>query len=462
MSTALNLNKNHILRLVVIFFAVVYLFNYFLNIQLLNYIGAALLLFIMSQAIFRLPKVNRRVVLGLFALGAVLLLFSGATPIDWLKSLTKNANLVTLFICVPMMSMPFFYEDYQSELKVVAQTRMQSLLPFCALVALSTHILGVLISVGAIAIIYELMLPNAKLYKSEDIFLATMTRSYSSSGFWSPAWASIVVVTTQLKVDWLSLIPVGVVLAIIFNLLDLATVLIKVKRHPEEHPRLQAEENTQVNWSKIRTMLLLAAVLIAMIIVISVITSWDLMIIIPIVSIIFPILCALVQGHKAEYVTGMKKYYDKSLIKVQSEVTLFTAAGFLGKALDISGVGQLLPHLLPQWLYQYPAILLAAIMLMIILPSLVGVHPVATGTAMVAAIVPASIGLSTPTFALTIIMGWLLGILLSPFSATSLMCSGFTGKTSWAISLGLNGKFGFACVIIFSILISIIGPLMSF
>jgi hypothetical protein len=184
------------------------------------------------------------------------------------------------------------------------------------------------------------------------------------------------------------------------------------------------------------------------------------MIIIPIVSIIFPILCALLQKHTPEYKTGMKKYYDKSLLKVQSEVTLFTAAGFLGKALELSGVGELLPNLLPHWMYQYPALLMMALMLIIIVPSLIGVHPVVTGTALVTAIVPAAIGMSSMTFALTILTGWLLGILLSPFSATSLITSGFTGKTSWSIALGLNGKFGFACVVIFSLIISIIGPLM--
>lgn len=460
MNTSTSSLRNHILRIVVTLFAILYLFNYFLELTFLNYLGSALLFFIMSQAIFRLPKVNRRVVLGLFIVGAALLLWSGIEPAGWLKALTKNANLVTLFICVPMMSMPFFYEDYQSELKTVAQTRMQSLVPFLVLVSLSTHVLGVLISVGAVAIIYELMLPNAKLYQAEDTFLATLIRSYCSSGFWSPAWASIIVVTSQLDINWLSLIPIGLALTIVYNALNIAIITFEIKRKPTKYPRLEAEPGAEVNWKKIYTMLFLAAVLIAMIVIASIVTPWSLMIIIPIVSIIFPILCALLQKHTPEYKTGMKKYYDKSLLKVQSEVTLFTAAGFLGKALELSGVGELLPNLLPHWMYQYPALLMMALMLIIIVPSLIGVHPVVTGTALVTAIVPAAIGMSSMTFALTILTGWLLGILLSPFSATSLITSGFTGKTSWSIALGLNGKFGFACVVIFSLIISIIGPLM--
>jgi len=250
-SKAQSASHNYLLRIFVIIFAILYLFNYFMKSPILNYIGSIILLYIIARAFFSLPKVNKRVVAGLFITGALLLIFTKADLKVWLSCLTKNANLVTLFICVPMMSMPFFYKDYQSELKVVAQTHMQSLLSFCALVALSTHVLGVLISVGAVAIIYELMLPNARLYKSEETFLATLTRSYSSSGFWSPAWASIIVVTSQLKVDWISLIPIGLALTIVYNLLDLASIAIKIKRHPEKYPRLKAEEGVKVNWKKI-------------------------------------------------------------------------------------------------------------------------------------------------------------------------------------------------------------------
>lgn len=452
--------SSQVLRIVIISFAFLYLCNYFLQLPALHYIGSALLLYIISQSIFRLPKVNRRVVSGLFIVGAGLLLWSGAEPLLWIKALMKNANLVTLFICVPMMSMPFFYEDYQGELKVVAQTRMQNLLSFCLLVFVSTHILGVLISVGAAVIIYELMLPNARLYKAEDTFLATLIRSYCSSGFWSPAWASILVVTSQLNIEWLRLIPIGLAATLIYLSLDMATIAYKIKKEPGRYPRLKAEEGTRVHWKKIYTMLLLAGLLIAMIIIASIVTPWDLMVIIPMVSIVFPILCAVFQKHLPAYREGMVKYYKHSLFKVQSEVALFTAAGFLGKALELSGIGQMLPGLIPDWLSRYPALLIAVIMFMMIIPSLVGVHAVVTGTALVSAIVPASIGLGNMTFALAVITGWMLTILLSPFSATSLITSGLTGKTSWSISLGINGKFGLLCIVLFSLIISFVGPML--
>ncbi len=452
---------NHILRITLIIFAALYLCNYFLRLPALNYIIASLLLYIVIRAIFWLPKVNRRIVMLLFCIGAILLLWAKIPPALWLTALMKNANLVTLFICVPMMSLPFFYEDYQGQLKIVAQTRMQTILPFCLLVTLCTHILGVLISIGAISVMYDLMAPNAKLYNSEDTFLGTLLRSYCSSGFWSPAWASVLVITAQTDISWVSLIPVGIIFTIIYNGINLAGIAYKIWRNPENFKRLQPEEGAVVNWGKIRTMTVLAVVLISSIIIASIASPWNLLIIIPLVSIVFPIFCGIFQKHLPEYKTGMQKYYNESLIKVQSVVALFTAAGFLGKSLELSGVGDLLPKLLPSWLFSHSALLSAAIIIIMMIPALLGVHPVVTGTALVSTIIPASIGMDVYSFALTIMTGWLLSNLISPFSAVSLVTSGLSGRSSWSLALGINGRFGLLCLGIFSILISLVGPMVN-
>lgn len=453
--------RQHVSRGILLLFAFFYILRYFWPAEGLTWLSAALLLAILAEGIRPLPRVNKLVVGGLFGAGIILLALKGATLSQWAAALMKNANLVTLFICTPMMSLPFFYEDYQRELKVVAQVKMRSLVSFCVLVSLSTHILGVLISIGAVTIIYELLNPHARLYGAEEEFLTTVVRSYCSSGFWSPAWASMIVISSLPGVSWVALIPMGIALSLIYAGLDLAGVALKVKRHPERYPRLQPEKGSRVHWPKIWTMLALALLLILSIILISLLSGWDLMIIISLAALAFPLVSALLQRHLPEYKTGMRDYYDRSLTKINGQVTLFAAAGFLGKALQISGAGDRVAELLPPWLIGYPALLCGAIMLMMILPSLAGVHPVVTGSALAAALTPAALGMNAMTFALTMLTGWLLAILLSPFSATSLLAGAYSGKPSWDISLKLNGAFGLFCIVFFSALISVIGPLLA-
>jgi hypothetical protein len=444
----------------VILFACLRLANYFIGGVLLSHLSAAVLLFIIVRAMPKLEKTSRLVVSGLFLFGILLLISAGASPSLWVTAFLKNADIATMLICVPMMSLPFFYEDYQSELRTVAQTKMQSMLGFCLLTSVCTHLLGVLISVGAIAIIYELLSPHAKLYQSEDTFLATLLRSYASSGFWSPAWASMVLINSQFQVSWLSLIPVGLAFSLVFMGLDLGFIAYKIKRHPEQYPRLQAAEGAAVDWRKIRTMLCLAFALIGSIILGNLVTPWDLLIIISIVAILFPLAAGLLQGHMPAYKKGMANFYDKSLVKVQSQCALFTAAGFLGKALDAAGIGEVLPRFLPSYLTAYPVLMIAAIMLLLILPAMVGIHPVATGTALLSAVTPAALGLDLMSFTLTILTGWLLAIFCSPLTSSSLILSGCCGRPSWSF-LPLNKVFGPTALVLFSILIALVGPLLS-
>ena len=99
-------------------------------------------------------------------------------------------------------------------------------------------------------------------------------------------------------------------------------------------------------------------------------------------------------------------------------------------------------------------------MLMLIIPGVLGMHPVAIGTAMVTALVPANLGLTNLTFALTILTGWLLCIMMAPFSATGLLLASLNGRSSYYNTVGINWLFSIVSVVVFSLLISWLGPLL--
>lgn len=448
-------------RITLLCFAGLRLIYSFWQLPLLENLSAFFLLLIFLQSLPRLDKVTSLATLGLLAAGAVLLLWHQAPLADWMEAFLKNADMIALFICVPMISLPFFYEDYQSHLKVLIKARMQSILSFCLLVALCSHSLTVLISIGAMSIAYELLAPYAALYKDEDIFLQTLARSHNSSGFWSPAWASMILLNEQLHIPWLSFIPVGLFFSACFIGLDLFTVALKIRRHPQRYPRLEPEKDKEIQWPKIRAMLFLAAAMIGMIILLNVITPWELNLIIPMVSLLFPLLAALCQGRLRPYRKGIQGYYGKSLLNTRTQCALYAAAGFLGHALNFSGAGELFPQLLPPWLSAHPALMTGGIMLLLVLPAIAGLHPAATGTALILSVPPAALELDAMSYSLAVLCGWLLGILISPFTPSNLILAGLSGRPSWNISLKLNGVFCAAALVIFSILISFIGPFLS-
>lgn len=451
---------NAIYRPVLLIFAITCILNYFLKIPVFEYVSAAIILLVVIRTIPMLDKPLKILVSCILLTGSLLLILSNADHRVWITSIIRNANLIAMLICVPMIALPFYYRDYQEELKSLAQTRMQSILGFCLLVSLFTHLLGVLLSVSALAIVYELFKPQAKLYKSEDTFITTVMRSHSSAGFWSPAFASMVLITSVLSVQWVSLIPIGLLFAVLLISMDLGSIAWKMKRKPEDYSRLNAQDGVSPNWKMISTMLILSFILIGTLVIASLITPWELFIVIPLVAVIFPLLVGVVQNHIPEYKKGMSDYYNSSLPKLQSQFAVFAAAGFFGKTLDAAGIGEMIPQLLPTWLISYPAFMIAAIMLLLILPALIGVHPAATGTALLAAVAPEVIGLDVMSYSLTILTGFLLATFLSPLTVMSLIISGCSGRPAWSL-LRLNYKFGIAALIIFSLLISVTGPLLS-
>ncbi len=452
---------DHLLRWISIAFATLFVINYFAEMESLRLICAFFLIIILSQSFRQMRPVNLRVVGGLFLAGAVILIWSRADIHTWLEALMQNASLATMFTAAPMLALPFYYEDYQGELARFARFKMQSLSTFMLLNAFSGFFLSLLVGVGAVVIAYEMFYPHSKMYDAEELFYPSLTRYNCSPGFLAPAWASIAVTTMATGTPWVSLVPIGLAFACVYILIDMIMLSIHIRRRPGRYPKLQPIAGEKVNYKRIFIMLLLAVIMLGMIGTINATTGWSLMIVIPIVAISFPLLTALFQRKIPAYRAGMAQYYDKSLLKVRTEIGLFTAAGFLGKALEASGIGAKIPALLPDWLHAYPVFMIIAIMLVIILPSLVGIHAVATGSALLAALTPAAVGMNQMTFVLTVLAGWMISIIVSPFSGAALIVGGYAEQPPWQISLGKNGPFGLACLIVFSLLIYLIGPFLQ-
>jgi len=453
--------KKDVMNILIIIFSLLRFINYAYVSTPLHVISAVLILIIVGVSLPTLKRTSLIVVVMMFTVSVILLAVTRADPKFWLAALLQNANIVTLLIFSPMISMPFYYEDYQGELRTMAQIKMKNVMGFLLLVTVSTHLMSVMISVGAMLIMYELMSPFSKLYNADKPFLKTVSRSYFSSGFWSPAWGSVIIYSAYPDVSWVKIIPFGIAFGVIFNLINFASLYIEIKRSPGKYPDIEPEPGAILNKKRLLTMLLMAIGMIGAIAVVNVATGWDLMLVVPLVAIIFPIVIAVFQRHIPEYKKGARSFYDVSLMKVRDQIALFAMSGFLGKSLDLSGVGRLLAGLLPEWLSQTTPLMVAAIALIMVLPSFIGVHPTATGTALVAVLIPSALGLTNYTYALAIVFGWVMGLMMAPFTATAVILSSSSDQSIFKVSTILNWKFGIVCIAVFSVLISIIGPILG-
>lgn len=455
------MKKGSVLRIIIFAFACLNVLNYFFPYRPLFYLSMICLLYILAVSLFTLPKVSSLVILALFLCAAALMIYAHADLSQWMEGFGKNGLLVALFTCGPLLHLPFTYEDYQSELIHVARLYMHTMIPFNLLIALPTHVFAALTGFAAFAIIYNLFLNTSKLYDAEDIFIATLGRSYSTSGFWGTSWVSAMLVVSELHIPWLHLILIGILFTIVSIGVNLASIKIRMLRHPGKYPTLAADDTTSVDWRRIRMMAYLALSIVLITLIINRTTGWNLLAIVPLVSFVLPLAIAVLQKKTKVLKMGLITYFDKNLYKSRMEVCLFSVAGLLAYALDISGVGAMIPKLIPQVLIGHTYLFIIALMLLVILPGQLGIHPVAVGTTLIATIVPAAVGLSTYTFAITIICAWLLSNMLSPFSALNLTLAGLSGKSTLYTGLKLNWRYALVCIFLYAAIIVAMGPLWN-
>ncbi len=443
-------------RMIVLAFVIVYLLSQFTPAPVLAKACCLILILVMFIGFREISGVSRAVSSGLFLAGILLFVWQKANLGLWMNGLLTNAGLVLIFICAPLMAMPFFYDDYQEQLLRFSRRYLRSFLSFSVLISVCSHFLGVLISMGALNLVHGVFSDQGKLYTDEDYFSAVLLRSYCLGGFWGPSWASVILITSAMGISWLTLVVCGVSLSVFINAINLSQLAFTMKRHPQRFRQLAEEAGEEVDVKKLWTMLGLAVGLIGSIMLLAFFTDWPLPLVIPLVSLAFPFVCALFQKKLPVYKEAIIRYYKHGIMKIFNQVNLYTAAGFLGVALSAAGIGKLIAAWMPVWLTNHTVFLCMVLMLLIILPSLAGVHAIVTGSALVLALDPVLLGLHPLIFALTILAGWLLSVLASPFSGVNLLAAGLAGCSSWHLSLSVNGRFSLVCMVIFSILFAVI------
>ena len=442
--------KDNLLRISAFLYAFISIVNYFMDFDPLKYALLIVLIYVLLISVTNIKRTSLIIFGSIFTIAIILMIRSGADFSHWLEGLITNNLLISLFITGPLLQLPFTYEDYPYELKNIAKLYMRDLIPFAFLIAVPTHIFAALTAFAAFNIMYSLFSDTSKLYDAEDIFLSTLVRSYATSGFWGISWASVMLIVSMYQIPWYRFILVAMIFVPVSIGINLAGIKIAMLRRPGFYPVLEPDMNSKVDWRKIRIILGLAFGIVLVTLIVNQVTGWNLLAIVPLVSIIFPLLTAAVQKKKKELKKGVFVFYDKQLYKVRTEIFLFTSAGLLAYSLNISGLSAKIPELIPAFLISYPYLMVIALMLLMVIPGIVGVHPVASGTTLLAVIEPASIGLTVPAFLMAIVCAWSISNMLSPFSALNLTLSGLSGKSSWYTGLKLNWRYGMVCILLYS------------
>lgn len=384
------------------------------------------------QAIPDSSFMNRIVSLVLFTAGTACLYYTGASPGEWLTALTNNGGLVALFISLPLYSFILAYHDYRSAIKNIFQLYIKKGSGFNILTAWLSFMLGAILNVAGIHVLYHLLEDNANRYGVKKGFLQSLVRGNMAAVFWAPNFMAVATVITYVKLSWLDIAPVGFVLSLV--LMIIISALLNFGRDKGRvglSPDNISEDEKDLSRKILYHLILVYLGLIIFVALLNIGTDYQILTIVAIVALVYPLGLAIIDRKTAQYKKELQMYLNVTLPNIKNEVLLFASVGFFGKALDITGVGPFIFKHLHLNDISNPSLAILAIIFVMGILSVFGVHPIVSISAFAPSIDYAHFGLSALAFAYTLLLGYSTSVVISPFSAISLVMAGLDGGSPW-------------------------------
>lgn len=420
----------------------VFLVNEFLKDPFLKNVVTILTLVSFAVGYLIMNRMNKIVCGLLFAVGAFLLFRYHASWPEWQAAITKGLSTMVLLAFAAILSMPFFYKPYQSELKNICSRYVRSPGIFLLVTIFISFLLGFYMSVAAIPLIYSLLCDAAKEYRCHKAFVMSICGSNSLAMMCAPS-VSAGVVPAATGISYSQMLTFGGIGAVI--LLFISSLVFADYARKEGAVKKEAQ-NVDVDFRTLGLMVLLFAVLIGLILCIDNFTSISLLAGISLLALPFAFVFALIQGKTDVFRERMKTYWNRTMLTNPNVLAITGICCFAGEGLRrAESVKTLLSFFTnnPSLYLLFPLIIIGIGVLI----SIIGVHPHAVG-ALLASILSAEMLRTNPLgLAMIILIAWSVGLAATPFGATANMASAACGLEVSEFTAKANAKWSLAMIL---------------
>ncbi len=150
----------------------------------------------------------------LFSLSIALLVYSQA-PLDiWKQALRENAYLIVMFIMVPLLGIPVQHGGYSESLRGMFARYASTGSRYYALVSIMSAFVGVLISIAAVPLTYE-MSRASRHSDDKKLLSSALSRGFVTCMIWAPTSATIALVVQLTGIDWVDFFPCALACALV-------------------------------------------------------------------------------------------------------------------------------------------------------------------------------------------------------------------------------------------------------
>lgn len=389
--------------------------------------------------------------LVLLGAGFFLLYIEKASLYAYLNGFGQNAGLIVIFVLTPQLAIPLRWEVYTRALEDFYCSYVHSKGRLSLFSALITHFLGIILNIGAVAVVYGLVRENVR-GDSQRLIISAINRGFNTSVMWSPYFAAMALVLGKMRVPWSSIAMYGFFMAMI----GLAGgFLMDYSHYREKGKRVQARTEIKPESRNILLTIFFCGILLtAVMLALEWFSGLNMISIVCIIAVLFPLFWSFLPAHKEVYREGVRNYFGVTLPLLRKEAVLFLSAGFFASAIAESHISKYILDIVKGMAGYGLLSLQLTIIFTIVLMAIIGLHPVIPVSVLATSAVSPG-GLPAGSFAMVLLAGWALANVSSPFNAVNMMLAGFSGKNPIEVSVRWNLRYVMVNALIFSVLLTL-------
>ncbi|TWT27797.1 hypothetical protein [Planomicrobium sp. CPCC 101110] len=388
------------------------------------------------------PYLNRVPKLLILALtiGALSMEMSREGLQHFFTGLQTNANVLAIFIFVPLLAIPIKQGNYLTYVEVIFSSYIKKTHQLYLFSTISAASIGAVMNVGSLPILYQLT--DTKAFQPYTMMrLKSMSRGFVLAFLWSPYFISVGLVLAYFDISWLQLFVPGISLALLILLMGWLLEGRNREEIPIEMPLPNQAELKKAK-RKVMELALIVALITAIIMVVENITGLSVLTVIPLVAILMSFLWSLFFSTKQQLADNYRSFFNSRIPGMGNELSLFIIAGAFGTALLDNGAEEWILSLLDALNISNVLLLIPVIALLMAVPAIVGLHPVITATILAITLSGSPLFMEDHLYlSLGLLSSWMAAILISPFSGVNLLLAAISRKSPFEISLKNNAGF---------------------
>lgn len=374
----------------------------------------------------------------MFVTGILILVKTKKNVLDIFEGIITNVPLITMLMLVLLISIPIKLGKYFNHIYYLLKILSKKDKTLFSIVSFSVFTLGTILHLGSIKILQELI---EDLELKPNLIARAYGVGFTTVALWSPYFGSVALAIYLLEISISQYIVISLPLSLLVLFIGILILKPEKQRKVEEYKLISDPYIVREEVKGIFKLVYLIALLLLTVLFIDFVTSWSMLFIISIVSIVFPIVWLIINKKMRELKGIFKEYKDKSINNMNNEVVMFISAGLFANASTNTSLADNINtfmELIANTSFLLFVVTLLGIMMIL---TFIGLHPIVFVSILGSQVNPANLNIAPEVIALLFMIGWSMSALISPANPLNMVISNAVKCSSLQVGLRFNGLY---------------------